>query len=241
MHRIETISPPASGFWNFRLRDAEGVVFALASDANPLASGFEIPFDDVLPDVAAVVRTGWLDGRHDPEARIFQAGFRTWAQAGRDAYDEAIARVAHLARGAGREVWLWPHARHVLGDAQRVLTETRDWDDASPFRVMLEPTAMLTPSMLDAAEDHLLRIVDTLADSPRTACVLISDAELVEIDPSKAPAGTSPGPELRSVPVGHGVLGAAVLAKIAAAADSAGATLLLHDDALDDQRAIIGV
>lgn len=229
MQRLEPLSPPASDLWSWRFRDDEGVVFGLGTDHNILVDSFELPFDDILKGVAAVIRTGWLDGPETPTDGVFFAGFRTWTQAGRDRYDAVLPDLCTQANAVRREIWLWPHARHVLGDAQRVLAEARSWDDATPLRVLLEPAALLTPAMLDAAEDHLHRAVDALAAHPRTACVLISDVELVEPDPTTKPEGTPPGPELRSVTPGRGVLGAAALEKLARAAETAGARIVQYE------------
>ena len=230
-----TLEPDEDPIWDARLVDREGDVRAMVSDRNPLSQSG--PPDLVTPPrpTAVVLRTGWLDGPDHPDDGVFHSGFRTWTATGWEAFNALLPPLEEEAVATGRSLWLRPHARHVLSDAQGTLSAVRSLGEASPVGLLLDPAGMLTASMLDAAEDHLNRIAEALLEHPRTAAVVITGAELVEV----AGGGGAGSPELRPVPVHHGALPAQSLRDIAHAAAEAGKPLVLLGSELDEQRAAL--
>jgi hypothetical protein len=78
-------------------------------------------------------------------------------------------------------MWLRPHVRHVLSDPQSCATFFRA-REGQPIRLLLEPAAFLTGSMLSMAEDHLQRAFDALAGMAATAAILLTNVERVDGD-----------------------------------------------------------
>lgn len=99
-----------------------------------------------------------------------------WTGPGREALRAAVIRLAPALRRLDVALLLRPHARHVASDAPacRLLL-----DDAAahalPLRLALEPAALLEPSMLEDAPDHLRRVCDALASE--AACVILTNVE----------------------------------------------------------------
>ena len=89
---------------------------------------------------------------------LFATHPHNWLGPGRAALDARCAEVAP--RLSGRELVLLPHARHVLSDAPG----TRTFAQENPYGVgvALAPAHLFEPSMIADAEDHLVRIVETL-------------------------------------------------------------------------------
>ncbi len=91
-----------------------------------------------------------------------QTGVRTWGPAGWETLAAWCDRLSPELAAAGVEMWLRPHACHVLSDAQRCLTFVRS-RGPGPIGLLLDPLSMLTESMMPDAPDHLVRIFDALA------------------------------------------------------------------------------
>lgn len=190
------IDEPAAG--PGRVLDDAGAVRAMVCDRNPLADA-----GAVAPERggagAVVAWTGWY-GRRDGSG-VTPLDPRVWTDAGWSAFEAACGMIAG-ATGGGHGVWFRPHARHVLGDAQRCRVAARGWAERGQgFGLLLEPAALLTPSMLEAAADHIARMLEAVGDSPALAGIVASDLELVERDDEPGPAG-------RAVAFGRGALGA---------------------------------
>ncbi|MBL8999890.1 MAG: hypothetical protein JNK25_01995 [Phycisphaerae bacterium] len=71
---------------------------------------------------------------------------------------------------------LWPHSACAVGDAPSLATFLR----ARPrWRFIFDPISLLTPAMLDNAEEHLSRWCEVLGTHPRAAAVVIGSGLVV--------------------------------------------------------------
>ena len=140
-----------------------------------------VPAFDVLGDaaltsdaeaIAEIARAArrplavWTGGLGDS---LFDLSPRTWAN------DGWLALTAGLA-AMPAPVVLRPHARHVLADPMRTLRFLREREAAgAPCSVLLEPAALLSPSMLDprSLDDHLTRALEMLG--PAAEAILLSN------------------------------------------------------------------
>lgn len=105
-----------------------------------------------------------------------EASLASWGPRGRAAMDAGLAAWIERARVGGWELWLRPDARGLVSDAPTVLGLLRR-HAGSPLRLFLEPAALLTPSMIPRAEDHLRRVCEALAGHEATAAVLVTNLE----------------------------------------------------------------
>lgn len=165
-------------------------------------------------DGPLVCFSGWAGDQPRAGEGVFASSFETWGPIGRGLWADVLEGLA----GTGRVVRLRPHARHLLSDPQgclNLLRERGTQGSRGPFEVILEPAALLTADMLETAADHVDRALEALLGRSDVPAVVLSDAELVE---------SEAGPELRLVPPGAegGVLGEALLRKLAGAAVEAG-------------------
>jgi len=92
-----------------------------------------------------------------------------------DALADALVQSEAAVWQAGPTIWMRPHASHVLCDAQRCLTFLNA-RPSSPFGLLLDPVALLVPSMLASYEDHLGRIFQTLGHHPATGALMLTNA-----------------------------------------------------------------
>lgn len=89
---------------------------------------------------------------------LFDLTPRTWGNEGWHALTDALAAMPG-------PVLLRPHCRHVLADPMRTLKFLREREAAgAACSILLEPAALLTPSMLDprSLDDHLTRTLEML-------------------------------------------------------------------------------
>lgn len=121
---------------------------------------------------------GWLDdSKADPSMGRFDPDFNVWSPAGWQALRDGVAAAADSLRKHDATLCLRPHSGCVLSDPQGCLNFLRD-DPPERVEILLDPVAMLTPDMLDKAEDHLGRAFEALGDQARVAgCVLAAAAE----------------------------------------------------------------
>lgn len=192
-------------------------------DGNPLSGDPEPAWD------AAdwIVSPGWLpaeDGEPVSPADD-RVSFRTFAAAGREAFDSACARL-----GASQRLVIFrPTASSVLSDIPSIRAVSKSWPAGSQFRLLLDPVALLTPSMVGAADEHLRRMAEDLVSLDRVWAVRITDAAVVEgrVEPRAVGAGDLPGE---------------ALAGVAAAARAAGAPIVvLGSGSIDEQVRALGL
>lgn len=132
--------------------DQQGVQRAWWLDANPLAADWTV--DPALAAYPVIVWSGWLGDNP------FAADPRAWGGEAERALDAVVQQCA--AGPNAPELWLRPHARHVLGDAHRV-ARFLERNRGLNVGLALDPLALLEDSMLPKAEDHLERIFQRLA------------------------------------------------------------------------------
>lgn len=109
---------------------------------------------------------------------------QTWTKPGQAALDAALDRVLP-AFNLTRPLLLRQHARHVLSDAPRSLNLLRARTN-QPLGLILDPAAMLEPSMLIHAEDHYRRVLGALADHPAVAAIIVTGAREIAHDDGPA-------------------------------------------------------
>lgn len=120
-----------------------------------------------------VAWSGWLA---DPLAtHHWPRDPRSWTTDSRATLDAALDRLLAIAPfTTGTSLLLRPHARHLLSDIPRCLNLLRSRAN-QPLGLVLDPAAMLEPSMLNHAEDHCRRILEALADHPAVAGVVVTN------------------------------------------------------------------
>lgn len=159
-------------------------VLASVLRANPLRDDWMIDLD--LPGEMIVTWSGTL------AEQPFERHSLTWLKPGHEALARFIAEVGPQLGAHRRTLVLRPHSRHVLSDVQSCITFALDHGD-TPMALAFDPAALLEPSMLEAVEDHLTRMFETLGG--RCAMVMLSDARTAD-----------DGDSIEPVPLGEGVL-----------------------------------
>lgn len=157
-----------------------GAVWAQWTDVNilagePVAAG---------SGVARAVWSGWLvdeEGQRDP---------RTWGAAG---WEALLRRLEMLvAEGAG-EILVRTHHAHAVSDVPSSQRLLRAWEGRpGRVRLIVDVGAMIAPSMLDAAEDHVARVLESLAGAEGVAAVVASSV-LAEGGPAPLDRGAVGG------------------------------------------------
>lgn len=227
MRWIRPIVQPSSGPARLELLE-QPCLWALLRDANPLAS----PPPSPASAAASVYWSGWLSD--DPFAR----DPRTWGPAGLSGlcrWVDAAATPSTSSSPAATPpaILLRPHCRHVLSDVQRCLSFFRPSQAGPAGRVygpppavglVLDPVALLEPSMLPRAEDHLSRIILTLG--PIADAIWLADASPAHESPDDI---DPPLPERR--PVGRGVLPTRLIWKLISELDRPDLPVILEPDA----------
>lgn len=218
-------APPGTG--HATCRDSTGQARAIHTPANILSQDFDLEkfFADLPADAAdtpLILPSGTVEAEDGDLSRI-----ATWSATG---WDALAARSADLAR-ASRPIWLRPAVGTVLSDAQRCRKYLTGLPASSPIQLVLDPAALIEPSMLGTAEDHLARILDTLLDEPRVAALMLTD-----LDPS------APLPPADPIPLGRGGLPIEPLRAAAAAwSKLQKGPVILPADNLSEQTAALGL
>lgn len=108
------------------------------------------------------------------EARM---SLRTHGGEGMRALLAAVEAVRPGLEFSGARLCLLPHAAQVLSDVPSCLLFLRS-AAAEGVQLVLDPVALLTPAMLDRAEEHLERILEALAGHPGVAALRLTSARL---------------------------------------------------------------
>jgi hypothetical protein len=159
---------------------------------NPIKEG--VPTPPLAGDL--VCWSGWCgEAARGENAR---ADVRTWSATGWTAFERVAKELDAAAEAAGVDVILRPHARHVLADPQSTLAWLRR---TSPQRlkILLDPAAWLTPSMLETADDHLARAFESFTGHPAVWGTVLTG--LAPVEPEDDDAGFSGG-EFAPCPLG---------------------------------------
>ncbi len=114
--------------------------------------------------------SGWFG---EETQGVYEADPRLWLGKGDEMLHGQLDQIHKKLGGADGvvgEFLLRPHARHVLSDhlaCQRYLQER----PSDKFGLLLDPVAMLEPSMLPDARDHLIRTREALGEHARALIV----------------------------------------------------------------------
>lgn len=166
-----------------------------------MPEGIEI--DDPIGPVVAW--SGGFDAK-DPFAR----DPRVWSPKALDALAERCREITRSWPN-DRALLLRPHARHILGDLNRCTRFVREVCESGPqpgrIGLVLDPVALLEPSMLPSAVDHLERIFGLLAS--RCRLLILTGLHAPEGEPSEDDPEGAP---LTPCPLHEGVLGTSLLA-----------------------------
>lgn len=187
---------------------------AIFLDGNPLSvCGVSLPAAISTP--AIIVRSGRLVAESDDETDRVDAARRTWSLEGRERFDAAWADLSAQAESQSVGLWVHPIAGDILGD----IPALRGLATGSPRAdIFLEPSALITESMVEKAEDHFVRMLDPLAQAGVVRAVAITNI-----------AGAGSG---RSrVPIDQGEIEPAVLRAFAERFAALGPVCVLPEDA----------
>lgn len=182
--------------WNngeIRPVDQPGDLLAISHRANVLSSAWS-------PPTGAESATLIVDSGSLADGGLAEPHPMNWMRPGRKALDAWLHRVAPAFESAGGRLLLQPHALHVLSDAPSTaafLDDHADWREKGVLGLALDPSSLITPSMLNDVEDHLTRIFERVG--PSVDLLLLAD--LVAPEAAETPANTCPG-----LPLGQGVL-----------------------------------
>ena len=128
---------------------------------NPVSfvSGGGIGVREVLKDSGDLPVACW-SGSVEEDEGLFTPSIRTWGPAGQAALESAALMFQKI--GAERSVWLRTHARHVLCDSvrcERVFAKHA----TERLKLLADPAGVLTGQMVEKAEDHLQRTMESFA------------------------------------------------------------------------------
>lgn len=171
-----------------------------------------------------VAWSGWMADDADPAQDLFPRDYRTWTPEAWSALAAACDRLGPALTEQGGHLLLRPHARQILSDPQACLSFLKD-REGQPFRILVDPAAMLTPDMLPAAEDHLARIFGALATHPAAAAVLLSNV------------AEGPDDSLRPAPLHQGLIPTDLI--LAAWRRAGPAPVVLLEEQWEGQRALL--
>jgi len=106
-----------------------------------------------------------------PESDLFARSPRAWLMPADENLTRLCDQLSALAQTHNCRILLRPHARHILSDIPRCLRFLQN--KPASLGLALDPIAMLEPSMLRDWEDHLARILQSLA--PLSDALFISN------------------------------------------------------------------
>lgn len=122
-----------------------------------------------------VAAAGALPAGDDEDAA--RAALRTHSAEGFRALETAIERTVGAIGSGGPSLCVRPRAADVLSDVPSCLVFLRS-AAAARARLVVDPIAMLTPSMAERAEEHLERIYEGLAGHTGVEAVVVWNAAL---------------------------------------------------------------
>lgn len=190
--------------------------FARFARANPLTDDPRVLAVEHADAPRLLTGSGRIDASDPDDAA--RAAVRTWSSQSWATLSRFCAEIAK----SGLRLWLLPASGDVLSDAPRTTAFTAEHPGLG---FVLEPAALLTPAMLDHADDHLDRIARSLGNHPACAALFIADARVV-------------GGSLVRCPIGRGTIGARRLAAFIASC-RADLPVVLLADAAEDQLAAL--
>lgn len=126
---------------------------------------------------------------------------RTWGLAGAEALNLRAERLRTIMREQGATVLLRPHHADILSDIQRCLAFARA--ERGGLNLAMDPVALLAPSMIAGAADHLSRFADAIVTGPAPGAIVLTNlaADTGSTDPSPIHRGGISHPIMRSLAV----------------------------------------
>jgi len=205
------------------LDEPEGESFAAVSEINPLTCAPAEAAAALLETAAGAPRLiSWTGTLADD---LFERDPMSWLPRPREAFAALCDALApRLIERDLRILWR-PHARHVIADAQTARAFLNDRPDG-PFEIVFEPTALLEPEMLDAAETHLERAFEALG--PLCAAAILTNVRLHES-----------GNRLQPAPLHQGLLETDLLLRCASQWIPERTAVILLEDEIETQRRLI--
>jgi hypothetical protein len=98
-----------------------------------------------------------------------------------------------LEQSVANPLSIWPTATGSVSDVPSLRTFLAGAEQrARQWSFLFDPISLLTPAMLDKAEDHLTRLFETLAGHPARQATLLADAAIVGEHVVPAPLGSGP-------------------------------------------------
>lgn len=155
------------------------------------------PIPPELPADRLVLWSGWLPSDAPAGRGVFRTGAETWMGEGMRRLEEVLPWLVDQLATSGVRLCIRPHARHVISDAQSCRRLLGAFED---LEILIDPAAMLTPEMLPAAEEHIERVVESLAGHERVVGVVAANAAAVRVGPK--------GEELLPLPLHKGSIDA---------------------------------
>lgn len=160
---------------------------------------------------------------------------RSWTPTAWSRLSEVCGRVLDRIGTGETTLCIRPHSTHVLSDPRSCLTFLNQ-HEGQPLEVLLDPAAMFTEAMLDAAEDHLLRMFSVLGAHGQVAGVVLANVERGG-DRTDEDAGSDSGggAALTARPLHSGAIDPGLLVGIASRCVPADMPLILLGDGVDEQ------
>jgi hypothetical protein len=100
--------------------------------------------------------------------------FESWGPAGRARLDATLRGLIDLARARNLEVWVRPAAESLVSDLPTLVQLARR-HEADPIRILLEPAALLTDTMLATADDFVERCAEAVVPMSAVVAVLVTN------------------------------------------------------------------
>lgn len=143
-----------------RVRTLDGVNAGAWTGANPLVTETSVP-----PDVDGL----WIT----PSGRL-EMPHRTWGREGQAVFEAWLGSLAGV-RSPRSRVRIRPHHEDVLSDLQRCLGFLRAMHEGAGLA--FDPAALIAPSMLPYAADHMARVAETLGAMPGLDLMVLTNLE----------------------------------------------------------------
>lgn len=119
-----------------------------------------------------VLPSGWIAAAEPDGDGV---DFRTHSGAGYTQLEEVLAALRGV---TSPSLCLHPSAGHVLSDIPSCLMFLRGRSGAD-VQLLLDPMAMMTAEMAPRADEHVERVLESLADHPAVAGVVVANGEVV--------------------------------------------------------------
>lgn len=147
----------------------------------------------------------WSGRADDSDSDPFATDPRSWLPGAMPAFFARLESLEPALRSRRVRLLIRPHARHIVSDAPRcgLVLKHQARSTEPHIGIALDPIALLEPSMLPSALDHIRRALESLAH--RAGIVILTNAR----EPSGPDAWFTP------VPLGDGLIPQGALVALA--------------------------